>query len=110
MAHVRQRLSHAQSLPNTPASPTPGTPSGKPIDGSPSIQTRTTRTPEQLARLEMIRMPFQTRRIPGKSWGGVNVGNAGSVPSEGHRTWQLSAEDESYLRYGQFDDERQGED
>lgn len=103
MAHVRQRRL-TLSTPATSALQTPGTPSGKPIDGiSP-------RTPAQLARLAMIRQPFQTRRIPGKSWGGVNVGNAGSVPTEGHRTWQLSAADESYLRYGRFDDDRQGED
>lgn len=56
-------------------------------------------------RLKLIRAPFQSQIVTAKSWGGVNVGNAGSVPTEGHRTWQLSAADESYLRYGRSDDE-----
>ena len=58
------------------------------------------------ARLALIRMPLPSVRIgTAKSWGGVNVGNAGCVPTEGHRTWQLSIADESYLRYGRGEDE-----
>ncbi len=60
-------------------------------------------------RRKLIETPFMSRRIPPKSWGGVNVGNAGSVPETGHRTWQLSASDESYLRYGRSDDDTQGD-
>lgn len=61
------------------------------------------------ARLLLIRQPITFRYLPKKSWGGVNVGNAGCVPTEGHRTWQLSAADESYLRYGKSDDEGSGD-
>lgn len=60
-------------------------------------------------RVRLIRQPFLSQRIPAKSWGGVNVGNAGAVPETGHRTWQLSATDESYLRYGKSDDDTQGD-
>lgn len=60
-------------------------------------------------RLRIIRAPFQSQIVTAKSWGGVNVGNAGCVPTEGHRTWQLSAADESYLRYGKSDDEGGGD-
>ena len=60
-------------------------------------------------RLKLIRRPFQSQIVTAKNWGGVNVGNAGSVPTEGHRTWQLSAEDEAYLRYGRNDDEGSGD-
>lgn len=60
-------------------------------------------------RLKLIRAPFQSQIVTAKSWGGVNVGNAGCVPTEGHRTWQLSAADESYLRYGKADDDSQSD-
>jgi hypothetical protein len=56
-------------------------------------------------RRKLIERPFMSRYIPGKSWAGINTGNAGSVPVEGHRTWQVSPQDESYLRYGKADDE-----
>lgn len=59
-------------------------------------------TPEARRRLVMAPFPA-TRRIPGKSWGGVNLGNAGAVPEEGHRTWSLSPADEAVLRYGRLD-------
>lgn len=59
----------------------------------------------RVERLALIRRPFQSQLISAKSWGGTNVNNAGCVPTEGHRTWQLSAADESYLRYGRSDDE-----
>ncbi len=59
-------------------------------------------TPE--ARRALVMAPFPTtRRIPGKSWGGVNLGNAGAVPETGHRPWTLTPADESYLRYGKLD-------
>lgn len=61
-------------------------------------------------RRALIEKPFYCQRIPPKSWGGVNVGNAGSVPETGHSTWRgLSATDESYLRYGRNDDDTQGD-
>jgi hypothetical protein len=60
-------------------------------------------------RRALIRRPITFRIFPRKIWGGVNVGNAGCVPTEGHKTWQLSAEDESYLRYGKADDHGQGD-
>lgn len=56
-----------------------------------------------LQRLSLIRAPLpcllNARVIQPKSWAGVNVGNAGSVPETGHRTWQLSTEEESFLKY-----------
>ena len=58
-------------------------------------------------RQRLIRRPFQSqfRVIAPKSHGGTTLGNSGSVPTEGHRTWQVSPADESYLRYGKFDHE-----
>lgn len=58
-------------------------------------------------RQRLIQRPFQSqfRVIAPKSHGGTTLGNSGSVPTEGHRTWQVSPADESYLRYGKFDGE-----
>lgn len=56
------------------------------------------------ARQRLIRQPFQTQRIPGKSWAGVLISDA--VPMSGHRMFDASyTEDESYIRYGRRDDE-----
>jgi hypothetical protein len=56
-------------------------------------------------RRKLIEAPFQSRYIPGKTWGGCYVGNSGFVPTEGHKTWTLTPADESYLRYGKSDEE-----
>ena len=53
---------------------------------------------DHAARQRLIREPFHCRIIPGKSWGGVNLGNAGEVPTHGHRTWTTVAEDEENIR------------
>ena len=54
-------------------------------------------------RQRLIRSPFRTQRIPGKSWGGVLISDA--VPVSGQRAYDPSyTEDESYLRYGKGDD------
>ncbi len=64
-------------------------------------------------RVVLINKPFPvvTRVHPKKSWGGINVGNAGQVPTEGHSVWPTGGRmyDESYLRYGRNDDEAQGD-
>ena len=60
-------------------------------------------------RQKLIRRPFMSRYVPGKSWAGVNTGNAGSVPVEGHRTWTVTAADESYILYGKSDNPAQGD-
>lgn len=54
-------------------------------------------------RRKLIDAPFIVNYVPGKSWGGVNLGNAGTLPEEGRRTWTVSPADESYLRYGRSD-------
>ena len=60
------------------------------------------------ARQHLIRQPFQSRRIPGKSWAGVLISE--TVPSAGRRAFDPSShEDESYLRYGGHDDDTLGD-
>ena len=56
-------------------------------------------------RQKLIRLPFHSQRLVGASHGGTTLNNSGSVPTEGHRTWQVSPADESYLRYGKFEGE-----
>lgn len=58
-------------------------------------------------RQKLIRAPFRSVVIVGSSYGGTTLNNSGTVPTEGHRTWQVSPADESYLRYGKFE---QGDD
>jgi hypothetical protein len=55
-------------------------------------------------RQALIRRPFLTQRIPGKSWAGVLISD--SVPVGGQRAYDPAYnEDESYLRYGRSDDD-----
>ena len=53
-------------------------------------------------RQRLIHLPFQTQRIPGKSWAGVLIRDTTVVPI-GHRP--SYNEDESYIRYGRDDED-----
>ena len=52
-------------------------------------------------RQRLIHQPFQTQRIPGKSWAGVLISD--TVPNREHRV--SYAEDESYIRYARDDED-----
>lgn len=67
-------------------------------------QRRCTLMPH-VERRKLIDAPFIVNYIAGKSWGGVNLGNAGTLPEEGQRTWTVLPADESYLRYGRGEGE-----
>lgn len=58
-------------------------------------------------RRRLIRSPITFRTIERKSWGGVLISRseAQEIPVAGHRSHAISAEDESYLRYGRRDGE-----
>lgn len=62
-------------------------------------------------RRRLIEAPLIFTRLPGKSWGGVNLGNAGAVPTEGHRVTVFESKDidDSLIRYGKPDDAGQGD-
>ncbi len=45
-------------------------------------------------RRYLVEAPFLSQRIPPKTWGGVNVGNAGRLPEEGRRVSGITTEDE----------------
>ncbi len=47
-----------------------------------------------IERRQLIERPFLSQRIPPKTWGGVNVGNAGRLPEEGRRVSGITTEDE----------------
>lgn len=55
-------------------------------------------------RQALIRRPFLSQHIPGKSWAGVLIPD--SVPVDGQRAFDPDwVEDESYIRYGRSEND-----
>lgn len=75
-----------------------------PASARTSDEARTTPLTHE-ERRRLIEQPFSTRRIPGKTWGGLYI--RAELPTEGRRTYSPTPEDEEVYRV-HFPDEYSG--